>query len=869
MANYFMRKIFENSKKSIEKITNFFVNYVFPIILLIETLFNLILKKRKINISNKSRNNIIIVGGSLANKGAQAMTFTVVDQIRRRFPNKEFYLFSVFESEKFKSRLYKFNIIPWTYWHRILFSNIAHKYLVKILKPNLFENKLEKILRNAELMIDISGYRLSSQFDQSDWKFYILDIIIAKKYKIPYLIFPQSIGPFNFSLLNKVIFNPLAKYYLKYPKIIFYRENDGLRYLSQFKNIYAKKSFDLAIQKNDYNLSNIFREKVKIRNYDILPNSVCIIPNSRVIERIEPERIFKIYTHILKKLIKANKNIYVLRHSKEDLEICVNIKNLLKDNENIFLILDDLNVIEIENLIKNFDFVIASRYHSIIHAYKHGIPAIVIGWAVKYSELMSQFNQLDYYCDIRSFLNVEIMDEILEKLMNNRLLETKKIEQIFNILSKKRKCFEIIDNLILKNFGKLNIEKTVELDLCVSCEICKSVCPTNAISMRFSYGKFIPEINKTKCNMCSKCFEICPGIDIFPFNLMKNIDFMDIIKENVIECFTGFSKNTIFRKAATSGGLITNLVIELIENKEYDAAFILNFQKFNDKPARLEISNNIDEIIESAGSKYIPASVYNIIEILKKKDNKKFIIIGTSCQILGIKKFINNYNISEKNLLFLGLFCNATLNFNFLKYVQDLYSKSKESIFKFCYRTKEKYGWPGHSKIIFNSGRSLILDRNVRISLKKYFNLKRCLFCFDKLNRLSDISFGDCYIQEKQDKEGISNIIIRTRKGKEIRDSYGAILDLKEENLEKILISQNIKKKYNGFLYARNLAEKESNVSLINNFYKINYVDRINLILQQYYLGLGQKYKRTRILIGIILTRLLNMLNPFLKHIIK
>ena len=59
---------------------------------------------------------------------------------------------------------------------------------------------------------------------------------------------------------------------------------------------------------------------------------------------------------------------------------------------------------------------------------------------------------------------------------------------------------------------KFDITKTTKLDLCVSCEICESVCPTNAISMRFSYGKFIPEINETLCNRCSKCFEICPGI---------------------------------------------------------------------------------------------------------------------------------------------------------------------------------------------------------------------------------------------------------------------------------------------------------------------------------------------------------------------
>jgi coenzyme F420-reducing hydrogenase beta subunit len=51
---------------------------------------------------------------------------------------------------------------------------------------------------------------------------------------------------------------------------------------------------------------------------------------------------------------------------------------------------------------------------------------------------------------------------------------------------------------------------------------------------------------------------------------------------------------------------------------------------------------------------------------------------------------------------------------------------------------------------------------------KRYFGLNRCLYCYDKLNNLADISFGDCYIKGKTDKEGKSNIIIRTGKGEQI-----------------------------------------------------------------------------------------------------
>ena len=36
--------------------------------------------------------NVIITGGDLKNKGAQAMTFVTVDEIKKRFPEERIYL---------------------------------------------------------------------------------------------------------------------------------------------------------------------------------------------------------------------------------------------------------------------------------------------------------------------------------------------------------------------------------------------------------------------------------------------------------------------------------------------------------------------------------------------------------------------------------------------------------------------------------------------------------------------------------------------------------------------------------------------------------------------------------------------------------
>ena len=45
-------------------------------------------------------NNILIMGGELCNKGAQAMLFTVVSEMRKRFSDE--YKIYVFSNEDFK-----------------------------------------------------------------------------------------------------------------------------------------------------------------------------------------------------------------------------------------------------------------------------------------------------------------------------------------------------------------------------------------------------------------------------------------------------------------------------------------------------------------------------------------------------------------------------------------------------------------------------------------------------------------------------------------------------------------------------------------------------------------------------------------------
>lgn len=401
----------------------------------------------------------------------------------------------------------------------------------------------------------------------------------------------------------------------------------------------------------------------------------------------------------------------------------------------------------------------------------------------------------------------------------------------------------------------LNVIKTKELDLCISCEICLAACPDGAITMENRFGQYLPKVDDEKCTLCGLCLEICPGIDINPFELKYDTVTDDIFDGPCLESYTAYSNNLDIRKNATSGGLITTLIVELIKNKEFDVAFTLPFDASTAKPARLKATKKTSEIINSAKSKYVPASVYNLIMALKKEANSRCIIVGTPCQINGIKKYLRKSKISEENKLFLGLFCDKTLNFNVISYFEHIYRKSNEKLVKFEFRTKEKYGWPGNTKLYFDSGRELIVDRSVRMQLKKFFQLNRCLFCFDKLNKLADIAFGDCYIKRKGNFNGKSSVIVRTKKGEEIFDKYSYLFTLERESIKKIRKSQRLMEKKDNLDYAKVFIKENDIYNDAFSDYEINNQVSRRLSKLQKYIKWGQKYNINKIRFSLFLSK--------------
>jgi len=398
------------------------------------------------------KKNVIITGGELFNKGAQAMTFTVISTIKKINPDINCILLStkdaVERSEEDKKR-YNFEIHPFKV-KEVFLDKLKFPHVLLKSSDGKYIKDMKNILKETVFMIDISGYVLSSDWGRKRSQSFLMKILIAKKYSIPVYIMPQSFGPFDFKGINALIINSMIRKIMPYPQIVYAREEQGYRLLTEkylLNNV--QRSLDTVLLCDPVDESLIYKKRPNKLEICIKDNSIAILPNQRTLERGNKEKIYSLYKKIISSIVASGMNVYLISHAVDDQGLCVQLKKFFENNTKVLYLDKELSCIEFEEMTKKFNFLVASRYHSIIHAYKQAIPCLILGWADKYKELASVFKQSDYLFDISNDFNEKTILDANKKIIMNYNLEKNVIsERLLQIRNKNSfTFFEKLENI--------------------------------------------------------------------------------------------------------------------------------------------------------------------------------------------------------------------------------------------------------------------------------------------------------------------------------------------------------------------------------------------------------------------------------------
>lgn len=408
--------------------------------------------------------NFLITGANLINKGAQSMLFETVNQLKRRFQSCGVY-YGTYRNDDISAftfdKLYYDPYIKYAVINEKYFGTKRIKQEIKNTAKNILNkgrsynsiNKSLSMIRHIDYIIDISGFALSDRFDFNYNESYLDNIRIAQKLNIPIFLMPQSFGPFNYE--NKVskekaiwIRNEI-EILLQYPRAIFVREKACKRFLEEIGIKNSILSNDIVIQSKNIDYRNIYMEAPKFRHLSFEDDrkKVAIIPNMQITTRGFRDRLFEQYSKAIKCLSENNYLICFMQHSGEDKHLCGELGRIYADNPAVMFINQDLNCFEYSEMIRQFDFVISSRFHATVHALKENVPTITVGWAVKYNELLENVGQERYALDITNDMPDNALEELIVD-MSSFICENKKIicEKLNEIQS--NSCFDIVERFL-------------------------------------------------------------------------------------------------------------------------------------------------------------------------------------------------------------------------------------------------------------------------------------------------------------------------------------------------------------------------------------------------------------------------------------
>ena len=164
--------------------------------------------------------------------------------------------------------------------------------------------------------------------------------------------------------------------------------------------------------------------------------------------------------------------------------------------------------------------------------------------------------------------------------------------------------------------------------------------------MHVKSGRFLPVVDQKSCKNdkgCHRCYDICPGVGV-KLNCIAKEEFSgaDTFYNGKIgyyrKCFTGYSNSYDVRYHSASGGMVTQLLVWMLEKKLIDGAAVTAFRSKSELLVHSFIATTKEEILSAKSSKYAPVTLNNIIHDIKAREGK-FVIVGLPCHIHGLRKY--------------------------------------------------------------------------------------------------------------------------------------------------------------------------------------------------------------------------------------
>ncbi|MDX1744572.1 MAG: Coenzyme F420 hydrogenase/dehydrogenase, beta subunit C-terminal domain [Halobacteriales archaeon] len=319
-------------------------------------------------------------------------------------------------------------------------------------------------------------------------------------------------------------------------------------------------------------------------------------------------------------------------------------------------------------------------------------------------------------------------------------------------------------------------EAVIDEGRCIQCGTCVAACPSDSIGIG---EDDLPELVKM-CTGCSLCWDFCPRGGLRYERQWKITGGEDNVT-GAGDPITEFSAKVTeeWHEHAQDGGLVTAVLIHLLEAGEIDGALIAT--ESDEEPWKAEsfLATTREELIENAGSFYNQTMALGNLGLdqwahkLPNTDpaDLSLALVGTPCEIEGIRAMQDfgwDYAAQEDGVraidYTIALMC--TKNFNYHRLIGEPLADRRGITPDQIGKLDVLHG----DMIVYGTDGELLLEEDI-----EHFHgaaLKGCDECADFTGYCADLTVGSV-----GSSDDYSSVIIRTERGLEAWDLTEPDLD--------------------------------------------------------------------------------------------
>ncbi|HCB2209236.1 TPA: Coenzyme F420 hydrogenase/dehydrogenase, beta subunit C-terminal domain [Citrobacter farmeri] len=357
----------------------------------------------------------------------------------------------------------------------------------------------------------------------------------------------------------------------------------------------------------------------------------------------------------------------------------------------------------------------------------------------------------------------------------------------------------------------MKLKTILDNELCSGCGLCSSVF-NESISMELSQQGYLrpKALNNSALDID---LPFCPGAGLL-LNNQEGDYYLNWGR--IIDCKVGFSTSEDVRYRGSSGGVLSQIGIYLLEENIVDGVIHIGVDTADPLKNVVKLSKTREDVINNAGSRYAPASPLQfLLQLISENELKKYAFIGKPCDAGALRMFLSQNPRYSKNISFIFSFmCAGTPSVAGTNEILRKLKVKKEDLISFRYRGD---GWPGVTKAIDKQLNEVTMTYNESWGniLGKYLQ-KRCKLCPDGVGEFADVVCADAWHGDEsgypdfEEKEGRSLIVGRTSTGmKLIEDMVRSnVIEVESFDIAKLNIIQPAQRHRRQSMFARLLAMK-------------------------------------------------------------